>query len=710
MFFPTDYYVSTILPIFSLGCGVPNCHFTNESDTYVNEARYDSSKPNARQKRELKRQSGMQALNTHLRTEHNLTLCNLCYLAKRDFVSHLPRFTPSQLKTHQTHGDGSGSGFSGHPLCEFCRPRRFYDLTKLHEHLNKEHYKCHVCDKQGRPNQFFKNYNSLARHFDREHFLCQDPMCLSARFVVFENEIALRAHERSTHGAAGTGSSKINLEFNVRGSHRRGSASNGSDNDQEAPREEDFQYGLDGEAFVPEALPNQGGGDAAARQENEPEITHAAHAERTAELRAEAAQMRQAQRARDQAEAFPTLGGDTSTSASAAASGGGGSMVGWTAEGRAGLGRRGKGQLTQDDFPALAPAPKKKSIAARALRPSAGSGSTRGSAGSVQWSSSAPASRTATAAPSSQQSQAFFAPGPAMPLNRQSNLAADNFPSLGGGPGSGAPPASANVFAARKRAAQPGTRGPPPPTGANFPSLSSTTPVSTQAASQREAKQRLLGAKKPPNQAALDNVMDFPPPRRDNPTFNNDDLASGMDTVRQMKAALGPTKYKELKRLTNYYAAGDMMPDAYVDMSSALFDKGIGDGCFWKYMPKLIQSCPSAKDNAEALEYMENLRVADLLQKQEDNVAGRSATQASVSGYSARSYASEGYTPRVVQGKKKGGKEAWKSGGGNNHQPKQSQAKKPPANNGNSNGGPSRKAKAKAKNNELKALAFGGGK
>jgi hypothetical protein len=127
-------------------------------------------------------------------------------------------------------------------------------------------------------------------------------------------------------------------------------------------------------------------------------------------------------------------------------------------------------------------------------------------------------------------------------------------------------------------------------------------------------------------------------------------------------------------------------------------------------MPKLIQSCPSAKDNAEALEYMENLRVADLLQKQEDNVAGRSATQASVSGYSARSYASEGYTPRVVQGKKKGGKEAWKSGGGNNHPPKQSQAKKPPANNGNSNGGPSRKAKAKAQNNELKALAFGGGK
>ena len=704
MFFPTDYYVTTILPIFSLGCNIPNCHFTNESDTYISEAKHGNSKPNAKQKREVKRQSGMQALNTHLRTEHNLTMCNLCYMARRDFVSQLPRFTPTQLKTHQTHGDGTGSGFAGHPLCEFCRPRRFYDLTRLHEHLNKEHYKCHICDKQGRPNQFFKNYQSLARHFDREHFLCPHPMCLSARFVVFENEIALRAHERNTHGAAGTGaggSSKINLEFNVRGSHRRGS----DGNDQEAPREEDFRYGLDGEAFVPEALPNQerGGG---VRQENEPEITNAAHAERTAELRAEAAQMRQAQRVREQAEAFPTLGGDTSTAPG-----------GWTAGNATSLSRRGKGQLTKEEVPALAPAPKQKSIAARALRPSATGASARGSAGSAQWSSATPASRVA-AATSSMQSQAFFASGPAIPLNRQSNLAGDNFPSLGGGSGSGSSHASANVFAARKRAAQPGMsgRGPAPPTSASFPSLSSTAPVSAQAASQRAAKERLLGAKKLPSQAAMENMMEFPPPRRDDPTFNNDDLASGVDTVRQIKAALGPTKYKELKRLTNYYAAGDMTPDAYVDMSSALFDKGIGDGCFWKYMPKLIESCPSVRENAEAIRYMENLRVADALQRQEDNVAGRSATQASVSGYAARSYASEGYTPRAVPGKKKGAsKEVWKSGGGSAGATKQqqslSQSKKSAANNTTNNGGStSRKAKAKAKNNELKALAFGGGK
>ena len=67
---------------------------------------------------------------------------------------------------------------------------------KLHEHLNKEHYKCHICDKQGKPNQFFKDYTRLERHFDRDHYLCHDGQCLSARFVVFENEIDLRAHEK----------------------------------------------------------------------------------------------------------------------------------------------------------------------------------------------------------------------------------------------------------------------------------------------------------------------------------------------------------------------------------------------------------------------------------------------------------------------------------------------------------------------------------
>ena len=124
MFFPTKYDVNDIRPLFSLGCNVKGCTFDNDSDTYINEAK-------GKQKREIKRVGGMQALNAHLRNEHRLTLCNLCYMAKRDFVSNLPRFTPSELKIHQTKGDGPSSGFTGHPLCEFCRPRRFYDITKV---------------------------------------------------------------------------------------------------------------------------------------------------------------------------------------------------------------------------------------------------------------------------------------------------------------------------------------------------------------------------------------------------------------------------------------------------------------------------------------------------------------------------------------------------------------------------------------------------
>ena len=131
MFFPLHYYSTDVLPAFSLGCGVERCDFTNEEDSFVAESVYNKNQPDAKQKRGVKRLGGMKALNEHLRAKHGRTLCNLCVEEKRDFVSKLPRFTPSGLKFHLSKGDGEGSGFKGHPLCDFCRPRRFYDLSKV---------------------------------------------------------------------------------------------------------------------------------------------------------------------------------------------------------------------------------------------------------------------------------------------------------------------------------------------------------------------------------------------------------------------------------------------------------------------------------------------------------------------------------------------------------------------------------------------------
>ena len=120
----------------------------------------------------------------------------------------------------------------------------------------------------------------MEKHFDRQHFLCTDPQCLAARFVVFENEIDLRHQEINIHGGTSTGSTKINLEFNVR---REGFGGEGYE-DQRPPTEDGFGQRLDGQAFVPDALP---------QQQLDATTAHPQHLQRTQELQAQAAQIRQ---------------------------------------------------------------------------------------------------------------------------------------------------------------------------------------------------------------------------------------------------------------------------------------------------------------------------------------------------------------------------------------------------------------------------------
>ena len=180
MFFEETYFHESIEPLFALSCH--KCNFKiDENTTKNNTGGKKKNKPR-------------RLLEDHLRSDHRQSMCYLCIDHKRDFISQLPRFTPNQLQKHLKFGDGPGTGFNGHPICEFCHPKRFYDVNFLHTHLHKEHYKCHVCEKQDQDNQWFKNYRSMSRHFDKQHFMCHDVQCLEARFVVFENELDLRAH------------------------------------------------------------------------------------------------------------------------------------------------------------------------------------------------------------------------------------------------------------------------------------------------------------------------------------------------------------------------------------------------------------------------------------------------------------------------------------------------------------------------------------
>ncbi|KAF2499802.1 hypothetical protein BU16DRAFT_579285 [Lophium mytilinum] len=148
---------------------------------------------------------GWPDLHRHVRTIHQKAMCDLCTRHKKVFTHEHELFTPSQLKTHQKFGDDNPgavdqSGFKGHPECGFCR-QRFYGDDELYTHCRDKHERCHICDRQsnGRKPQYYVDYNSLEVHFRKNHFLCPDSECLEKKFVVFDSQLDLKAHQLQDH-------------------------------------------------------------------------------------------------------------------------------------------------------------------------------------------------------------------------------------------------------------------------------------------------------------------------------------------------------------------------------------------------------------------------------------------------------------------------------------------------------------------------------
>jgi hypothetical protein len=427
--------------------------------------------------------------------------------------------------------------------------------------------------------------------------------------MVFENELDLRAHEMSAHGGTSTGSTKINLEFRTR---RMGYDGSGMEDQQAAPSSDDFNYNVDGTVFVPDALPNQGGNTSTVPNNGVASTPlHPLHVQRTEELRAHAAAVRQQQALQSQEESFPTL-----QSVSAAQSSSAAPLVGW-ASGAAlqRVNRSNAATLTQEAFPAL---PTSSSASANAKK-----NTLKGNLAATRRQFGA---MTTSASQSQQQQQpqtswgnntgslAALPPGmssatrpmnsiasnPVASFNRQSNLAPDNFPALGSGPGSrpasSAPYSAANALG-KKNFPQQQQRP-------QVPSLNSISdfpapPSATSSTTQSKMRQQVLGQNlKPPPQQAVDNVLQV----------NMSATPAAKVTVEDMKASLGPNKYKELKRLTKGFATGDLSPEGYVDHSAALFDRGYADTDFWSYLPSLLESCPNQDSAQHALRYMTSIQ------------------------------------------------------------------------------------------------------
>lgn len=148
---------------------------------------------------------GWPDLHRHVRRAHDKMMCDLCTRNKKVFTHEHELFTRSQLQRHEKFGDDNPgaidqSGFRGHPECGFCRIR-FYGDDELYTHCRDRHERCHLCDRRngGRNQQYYIDYNALEEHFSKDHFMCPDKECLEKKFVVFESEMDLKAHQLEAH-------------------------------------------------------------------------------------------------------------------------------------------------------------------------------------------------------------------------------------------------------------------------------------------------------------------------------------------------------------------------------------------------------------------------------------------------------------------------------------------------------------------------------
>ena len=150
-----------------------------------------------------------QDLRRHVNSVHDRLLCDICLNHKKAFSFEYEIFeNKAALLLHQKN-------VSGHPMCKICKSC-FYSEDELITHCREKHEACHICQNRKRrllnqqdkryitpavfdQDHYFSDYASLEEHFKRDHFMCTDPICLESKFIVFENEIELKAHSAEVH-------------------------------------------------------------------------------------------------------------------------------------------------------------------------------------------------------------------------------------------------------------------------------------------------------------------------------------------------------------------------------------------------------------------------------------------------------------------------------------------------------------------------------
>jgi len=85
-----------------------------------------------------------------------------------------------------------------HPLCQYCKDR-YYDKADLLSHISKQHVTCSICIRDSFIPKFFKDEKMLNDHLRKDHFACDESVCLEKGNVAFKSLFELQAHKRNVH-------------------------------------------------------------------------------------------------------------------------------------------------------------------------------------------------------------------------------------------------------------------------------------------------------------------------------------------------------------------------------------------------------------------------------------------------------------------------------------------------------------------------------
>lgn len=167
-------------------------------------------------------------LKGHLSLIHSgCVFCDICLKFKKVFPQEQKTFPSNDsLKEHQ-----KGNGVDSHPSCNICNIL-FYGEDELDEHNRLMHEQCHICSKINQRRlqnlipdkqkalkgdakllKFYKGYEQLAIHFEKEHYPCMEEVCLGMKFVIFEEELELQAHMSQVHGKKSNRPIKLDISF-----------------------------------------------------------------------------------------------------------------------------------------------------------------------------------------------------------------------------------------------------------------------------------------------------------------------------------------------------------------------------------------------------------------------------------------------------------------------------------------------------------------